>query len=252
VDETYTNDLLRLKAAFKGISETPILARIIEQAAVSGSVRILDVGTGTGVSIQKVCDCLCKAGITSIVTGIDLFLPPESFRINDARIFFLQGDFNTFTTDETYDVVNATQMLYYFPRLKETLLRMIRLVRPGGILAATVWCSDCILYQVHKTFFISASSGPVLDEAAVQRHFSELQKGGQANIEFFSGPIDLNNFLEDEASIQSFLNIVSRQSGTERCTSATSSAVRLFLLKHAPIGMRKNAIVWLRVDDSSK
>jgi ubiquinone/menaquinone biosynthesis C-methylase UbiE len=124
---------------FMGRWSRQLSLRFVEFAGVSDAERILDVGCGTG-SLTRVM--LQSADIKSIV-GVDLadvYLESARQTIRDPRVDFKTGDATSLPfADNSFDRAFAMLVLHFVPDAKKAVDEMRRVVRSGGVVAATVW-----------------------------------------------------------------------------------------------------------------
>ena len=104
-------------------------------AGVTGGDRVLDVGSGTGALSAA------AAAIESVqVTGIE---PAAAYvRYAQERLdgHFEVGDAMALPfADDSFDRTLAMLVLNFVPDPAAALQQMIRVTRPGGVVAATVW-----------------------------------------------------------------------------------------------------------------
>jgi len=107
-------------------------------AMPSGS-RWLDIGCGTGA----LSEAILRDTDPAAVSGID---PSEGFiayareQIGDARVAFEVADAQALPfADNRFDVVVSGLALNFIPSPERALTEMVRVVRPGGTVAAYVW-----------------------------------------------------------------------------------------------------------------
>lgn len=99
-------------------------------------LSVLDVGCGTGAITRSIAH---HVGPTGRVLGID----PNADLIEQARRSlnnrpqpaFTQADIYHFDPSERFDLVTCARTLQWLTRPQDALLRMKRLVKPGGYLA---------------------------------------------------------------------------------------------------------------------
>lgn len=116
-----------------------LTAPFIEFFGLAGGERILDVGCGTGSLTRAVADA---AKIRS-VTGID---PSEAYisfacgRCEDPRVIYRTGDACALPFDDArFDRCVSQLVLNFVPDAGRAIAEMVRVTRPGGIVAAAVW-----------------------------------------------------------------------------------------------------------------
>ena len=99
----------------------------------------LDVGCGTGALVEAI---LALAAPREVV-GIDpspAYIAFARDRVNDPRVKLDVGDAQALpTASATFDAVVAGLVLNFVPEPDEALSEMVRVVRPGGNVAAYVW-----------------------------------------------------------------------------------------------------------------
>ncbi|RLA54448.1 MAG: hypothetical protein DRR42_01780 [Gammaproteobacteria bacterium] len=110
-------------------------AKIISAAAITENNDVLDVGCGTGALTREIVKCAGSA------TGFDL---SESM-LGVARqvcptVTFHQGNVAELPFDNsTFDSVVSAFMLMFVPDPKQAIGEMLRVLRPGGHMAAGIW-----------------------------------------------------------------------------------------------------------------
>jgi ubiquinone/menaquinone biosynthesis C-methylase UbiE len=126
---------------FMGRWSRQLSARFVEFTGISNGDCILDVGCGTG-SLTRVL--LESARVKSIV-GVDLadiYLESARQTIRDPRATFKTGDATSLPfEDNSFDRAFAVLVLHFVPEAKKAVSEMRRVVRSGGVVAATVWDS---------------------------------------------------------------------------------------------------------------
>jgi SAM-dependent methyltransferase len=107
--------------------------------ALPPSARWLDVGCGTGALSETILAQTSPAA----VHGID---PSEGYlalareQVRDPRVHFGVGDVRQLSgASAAYDVVVSGLVLNFIPDLSAGMAEMVRVTRPGGVVAAYVW-----------------------------------------------------------------------------------------------------------------
>jgi SAM-dependent methyltransferase len=114
----------------------PLLVRF---AAVGKPAAVLDVGSGTGALAFAIAEAIPSAQ----VTGVD----PSSAYVREAqarsqtdRVRFLEGDGRALQLhDRAFDAALSMLVLNFIPDPAKALREMVRVTRPGGVVAAAVW-----------------------------------------------------------------------------------------------------------------
>lgn len=120
----------------------------IDFAGLADGEKILDVGCGTG----SLTFALVKAADLREVAAIDfsaVFVEEAIRRNADPRIKIRQADACALPFEGgAFDRALALLVLHFVPEAGKAVAEMRRVVRPGGVVAATVWdhlgaCRGC-------------------------------------------------------------------------------------------------------------
>jgi SAM-dependent methyltransferase len=126
------------RLAFQAKILEPFTRTFFEQAGVGTGMSVLDVGSGAGDVVFLVRQLV---GAEGRVTGTDR--APEALErarkradaLGYSNVTFVQGDPAEMTFDEPFDAIVGRFVLMYYRDPVETLRRLARHVRLGGILA---------------------------------------------------------------------------------------------------------------------
>ena len=112
--------------------------RLFEDAGIGAGMRVLDVGTGAGDVALLVAELV---GPTGSVVSVDM--NPTILKTARARaaaaglttITFVEGDARTAQLGDDFDALVGRLVLMYVADPADTLRLLVRLVRPGGVVA---------------------------------------------------------------------------------------------------------------------
>jgi ubiquinone/menaquinone biosynthesis C-methylase UbiE len=121
----------------------PVLQTLFSLAALDGSERLLDVGTGTGIVALEAAR---RLGPNATIAGVDLsegLLRSAHRKAMNAglsdKICFLKMDAEALAIKESsFDAVLSLFALLHFPDPKQALAEMFRVLRPGGVAVIAV------------------------------------------------------------------------------------------------------------------
>jgi len=138
----------------------PLLIRF---GGLADGDRVIDVGCGTGSLTFVLPDFANVAA----VTGIDLVEAYVEFaraHNTDQRITFQQADARALPfEDNSFDRAFSMLVLQFIPDAARAVAEMRRVVRPGGIVTATVW-DNFGLPHIRLTRDIAAALDPSVDQ----------------------------------------------------------------------------------------
>jgi ubiquinone/menaquinone biosynthesis C-methylase UbiE len=117
--------------------------QLVDFAQVSEGIRVLDIATGRGAILFPAVKAVGKRGY---VVGTDISTPMveetrreiQALEIENATVEQMDAESMRFP-DGTFDVVFCGFALFFFPNLERALADMLRVLRPGGCLAASTW-----------------------------------------------------------------------------------------------------------------
>ncbi len=116
-----------------------LAAPFIDFAGAGNGETVLDVGCGTGSLTLALLE---KADLAA-VTGIDLseaYIERAKGRTDDPRITFEAGDACALPyADRAFDRTLSLLVLNFVPDAASAVAEMVRVTRPGGMVAAAVW-----------------------------------------------------------------------------------------------------------------
>ncbi len=155
---------------FMGRWSRQLSGRFVEFAGISGGERIIDVGCGTGSLTRVLLD---SADVKSIA-GVDLadvYLESARQTIRDPRVGFKVGDATSLPfADQSFDRVFAMLVLHFVPDAKKAVSEMRRVVRSGGLVAATVWDSLGGM-PAQRLFWDAAATLGIADDKVLRDYY---------------------------------------------------------------------------------
>ncbi len=117
------------------------VSNTLSRLQLTGSERIVDIGCGTGVLLER----LAASHSPDLLTGIE---PVQAMR-EQARsrlpgaVELREGWAEALpSADGEFDVVVSCNMFHYVRQPEKALAEMRRVLRPGGTLVLTDWCDD--------------------------------------------------------------------------------------------------------------
>ncbi|HKY64658.1 MAG TPA: class I SAM-dependent methyltransferase [bacterium] len=142
-----------------GVFSAVPAARLVKFAGVKAGQRVLDVACGTGV----VAVTAARSGAQ--VSGIDLTphlleFARENSRIAEVEVDWRQGDVEALPyQDAGFDVVLSQYGHMFAPRPEVAVAEMLRVLKPGGILAFSTWPPE---FFVGRGFLLAGAYLPPL------------------------------------------------------------------------------------------
>lgn len=238
--DSYHTHLSRVKKMFGGTSETRELAFAIARRIAPGSYLLLDVGCGDGTNTQHLMKELRRHGIDVVATGIEL---AELDRADIDGLNVVHQDFMKWGVDNRFDIVVATQSLYYFPRPRRSIDKMLLHTNSGGVCAITVWHRDCLLNYLNEELFHGHTA---IDIASlVVEYLASHRLVSDIDTIHFEGVFH-DDMISDPVYAESLINVISRtHASLFHCTEidTTVDELRYALLNRKQPMTRKNVSV---------
>lgn len=114
-----------------------VAADLVALAAPPDGARVLDVGTGTGVAADAAGSAVPGGLVVGVDRSVEMLLAGRRARPH-LRLVAAEAIQLPFR-DATFDVVLGNFVLPEFKRYDTALFDLLRVLRPGGRLAASVW-----------------------------------------------------------------------------------------------------------------
>lgn len=97
--------------------------------------RILDIGCGGGVNIEKFLKLTDSNvdGLDYSEVSVEASIKKNRKAVDDGRCRIIQADVQDMPIDdEEYDLVSAFETIYFWPEIGESFKEVSRVIRPGG------------------------------------------------------------------------------------------------------------------------
>ncbi len=115
----------------------PFTRQLFEEAGVSQGMRVLDVGCGTGDVAFLAADLVGPSGE---VVGVDRertavdWANARAHSRGTRNVKFVEGDPAEMEFDQEFDAIVGRLVLMYYPDPVDTVRKLMRHVRPGGLI----------------------------------------------------------------------------------------------------------------------
>lgn len=161
---------------FMGRWSRELAPLLVKFAGVRDGDAVLDIGSGTGALTAAVV----AVAPSSPVTGVDPAEPYVAFarmRLPGERIRFEVGDAQQLRfADRSFDRTLSLLVLNFIPDPPKALDEMIRVTRPGGIVASAVWDYGQGMEMLRIFWDEAIALNPAAD-ARDERHMPLSRKG---------------------------------------------------------------------------
>jgi 2-polyprenyl-3-methyl-5-hydroxy-6-metoxy-1,4-benzoquinol methylase len=115
----------------------PFTCQLFEEAGISRGMRVLDVGCGSGDVAFLAADLV---GLSGEVVGVDCerkavdWANARAHSRGISNVNFLEGDPAEIEFDQQFDAIVGRLVLMYYPDPVDTIRKLIRHVRPEGLI----------------------------------------------------------------------------------------------------------------------
>jgi ubiquinone/menaquinone biosynthesis C-methylase UbiE len=124
---------------FMGRWSRRLAPQLVKFASVGDRDSVLDIGSGTGA----LAFALAEAAPSGRVTGVDpssAYVRFAQSRASTDRVRFVVGDAQALEfPDAAFDKTLSLLVMNFIPDPARALREMVRVTRPGGVVAAAVW-----------------------------------------------------------------------------------------------------------------
>lgn len=212
MDTRYLEDLRLLKSTFDSGNEVTAILTAITNHSVPSDLCLLDVGIGEGNAILKVVSHLSERGYVARLTGVDLHISPQLRAAAPSFSSLLQLDYLKYCPSAPFDVVIATQSLYYLGDIKHSLPLLLHHTATSGVLIITVWSNRCVLFDLHSRFACSKVGLAICSES-VASELHRLDSSATIALVRSAGTVNIGKWRESDASRLAAYRILSRTDG---------------------------------------
>ncbi len=241
----FNSGLTILKEACLGSTEQPLLADLVlTHLSSREEIRLLDIGSGSGVVLRKLLRDLKARGMRTHATCVEPH-PDGPWQLYETDgMDLVESRVEETSFDNRFDVVTCLQALYYLRSPFSAVERLASLVAAGGLMLITLWESSCALYRAAR-LLRDQTDGPLLSAEDIHRY--ARGRWGSAAVSYFgfSGPVAVHFLLQSPGALQAAAYVLARKPGTH-VDEQHLAALRAHLLRGANILLRRNAIIALR------
>jgi len=167
--------------------ESGLYQEIASNLPLDGPVRVLDVGTGTGLQLKAIHDLQPEAALY----GLDLSAPAIEIArtaLEDLDVDLRVGNIREAPfKDDFFDVVTCNASMSYWEDPRRCFNEIYRILKPGG---------EALLFEPHQDIDIDAAlaqirknmsdKGPLRRWGAVQLNKFGLQRGSRVGMKLYN------------------------------------------------------------------
>src|SRR5919199_6303461 len=116
----------------------PLTRQFFATTGITAGMKVLDIGSGAGDVALLLADLVGPRGAVIGVETNPTILDTARARVSAAgwtNVTFLEGDVQSASLDDDFDAVVGRWILMYLPDPAAVLSRLLRHLKPGGIIA---------------------------------------------------------------------------------------------------------------------
>lgn len=157
-----------------------MLARpFLDFAGLEAGDRVLDVGCGTG-SLTFTIPQVAEVTHIDAIDYSEVYVEAARGRNTDPRIRIERADACALPfPDASFDRALALLVLHFVPETEQAVTEMTRVVRPGGVVAATVWDSFGGMPNQRMFWDTAAALDPSAAAARGESYFKPMTRPGE-------------------------------------------------------------------------
>lgn len=161
---------------------------IMDHLAPQGAQRILDIAAGTGEPGLRIAQKIPqgKVVVTDLAESMLQVAVEKAARLGLGNVEFKEADANALPfADSSFDAVSCRLGYMFFPDVEQAAREMVRVLKPGGRIATTVWAEPeknafvtCTMQAINKHIPMTPPppGAPGIFRCAQQGMMSELFK----------------------------------------------------------------------------
>jgi len=148
--------------------------------------------------------------------------------------------FEEFDEQAHYDLVIATQSLYYLKDKIASLKKIISLVSPRGFICITLWSKNCTLRKIFES--IQNTTNDITAEE-VYSTMVGMEGLRDVRINYFEGGVALDKWKATNNSLKGIFRIISRLGNVPENQLPEISIMKKCLNKYKNLELRINGVV---------
>lgn len=117
------------------------LQQTLQRLDLQPAERLLDVGCGTGVLLEAVCEAFPSVACAGVDLSAEMLGQARRKLGPRAALFAARAESLPFCSS-SFDVVVSCNSFHYWQRPARGLAEIARVLRPAGRLVMTDWCGD--------------------------------------------------------------------------------------------------------------
>ncbi|MFJ8527751.1 malonyl-ACP O-methyltransferase BioC [Bacillus sp. NPDC094106] len=190
-----------------------LLSRLKEQYNEMSSIRILELGCGTGHVTEQLAISFPKAHITAIDFAESMIAVAKTRRHVDAVTFRCE-DIENLIVDESYDVIISNATFQWLNDLQATLGNLYRYLSNGGLLLFSTFGNQTF-QELHAAFQRAKEERNIQNSVSVGQRFLTTEQL-QDVCEIGTGDVHVSEtcYIERFAEVREFLQSIRKVGAT--------------------------------------
>ena len=204
-----------------------LLSVLNRRYSETSSIRILELGCGTGYVTEKLSNLFPKAHITAIDFAESMITVAKT-RPNVKNVTFHCEDIERLRLEESYDVIISNATFQWLNDLKQVIRNLFHHLSTDGILLFSTFGQDTF-QELHNSFRRAKEEKNIRNEIAIgQRFYSKDQLRHICKIETGDVHVSETCYIESFAEVREFLHSIRKVGATNSNEESYCQSPSLF------------------------
>ncbi|KFM99438.1 malonyl-[acyl-carrier protein] O-methyltransferase BioC [Bacillus clarus] len=204
-----------------------LLSKMKGKYSATSSIRVLELGCGTGYVTEQLVNAFPRAHITAIDFAENMIAVAKT-RHNVGAVTFRCEDIEQLRLEESYDVIISNATFQWLNDLKETIRNLFHHLSKGGVLLFSTFGNQTF-QELHTAFHRAKEEKGIQSRTSIGQHFfSKEQLFHVCKVEKGDVHVFETCYIERFAEVREFLQSIRKVGATNSNEESYCQSPSLF------------------------